>query len=401
MTFWLIAAGIASLMTGAALSPFLIARRRRPDDQAQEITFYKSQLNEIDAEFASGAMNATTHSQLHLEISRRLLVADRRATQAASNKRIPLPVRLTVLICALAVVPCALVIHSHVGQPGQPDQPLAKRIAAAESMRRNRPEQAEFIAEQDLRPPAVQSSDSEDARLIMRLRETVAARPDDLLGQRLLADSEAALGNFTAAAEAMAQVTALLGAQAEAADYAMTGQFLVAAAEGYVSPQAEAAFRAALDREPSNRLSRRYIGSMHLQNGRPDLAFRIWSELLSEESIDDGMATELARQLRFAAISAGLDGTQDPFEQALAQAARLPPRERLEFFQGVIEKLTIRLQEDGGSPKDWGHLIISNAVTGDLDSALLAYNQALAIFDGDQEIIDRLTQIAADAGLRP
>jgi cytochrome c-type biogenesis protein CcmH len=44
-----------------------------------------------------------------------------------------------------------------------------------------------------------------------RLRTTVAERPDDVQGQRLLARNEAALGNYAAARAAQERVVALLG----------------------------------------------------------------------------------------------------------------------------------------------------------------------------------------------
>ncbi|HCT32524.1 MAG TPA: c-type cytochrome biogenesis protein CcmI, partial [Sulfitobacter sp.] len=141
--------------------------------------------------------------------------------------------------------------------------------------RRNRPDQATAEAElpaADL-PPELSP---EYEALLTRLRETVAARPDDVQGHVLLAQNEARVGNYAAAAAAQGKVVRLKGAEASIDDVSGYAELLVMAAGGYVSPEAEAVLRAVLTRDVENGTARYYWGLMLVQTGRPDLAFRMW-----------------------------------------------------------------------------------------------------------------------------
>ena len=108
---------------------------------------------------------------------------------------------------------------------------------------------------------------------MQQLRETVANRPDDLQGHRLLAQNEARMGNFTAAADAQQEVLRLMGDTTRAEDITDYAELLILATNGYVSPEAEAALRAALVEDDQEGRARYYIGLMMVQTGRPDIAF--------------------------------------------------------------------------------------------------------------------------------
>ncbi|MFC6760384.1 tetratricopeptide repeat protein [Sulfitobacter porphyrae] len=122
-----------------------------------------------------------------------------------------------------------MLLYRTVGAPGYGDLGLADRIAFAEEMRENRPSQQ--TAEESLPPmPAEPGITEEFQTLMTRLRETVATRPEDLQGHRLLASNEARIGNFSAAAVAQQEVLRIKGESATAADYSDYGEFLILAA---------------------------------------------------------------------------------------------------------------------------------------------------------------------------
>ncbi len=85
------------------------------------------------------------------------------------------------------------------------------------------------------------NADPKHLELLAKLREALDERPDDLAGYELLARNEAGLGNFVAARKAQARILELKGEDATPADYANHAYLQIAAAGGYVSPEAEAA----------------------------------------------------------------------------------------------------------------------------------------------------------------
>jgi len=115
---------------------------------------------------------------------------------------------------------------------------------------------------------------------VERLRKAMADRPDDPRGFQLLAENEAALGNFVAAYQAQARLIALKGDTATADDYADYAEMMILAAGGYVSPEAEKALGTALGMDAGNAPALYYIGLMEAQVGRPDRTFAIWRQLL-------------------------------------------------------------------------------------------------------------------------
>ena len=58
--------------------------------------------------------------------------------------------------------------------------------------------------------------------------------------------------------------------------------------DGIVSPEAEKALRAALKINPENGGAKYYIGLMLAQNDRPDLALRLWKQLLKTDNLGHG-----------------------------------------------------------------------------------------------------------------
>ena len=75
---------------------------------------------------------------------------------------------------------------------------------------------------------------------------------------------------------------ALKAGAATGDDYTALAEYMVFAAGGYVSPQAEEALVNALKLAPQNPRARYFSGLALFQNGRPDVAYRMWSALLAE-----------------------------------------------------------------------------------------------------------------------
>lgn len=375
-----------------------------PDASEYDLKVYRDQLAEVERDVARGVIPHEDAERARTEISRRILAADASRSSAAPQNA---PNR--VLIGALAILLGAgsVALYLWIGQPGYGDLALKDRIAFAEQMRENRPSQQAAV---DSLPPFVPQENLSDdfVTLMERLRETVAGRPDDLQGYMLLAQNEARMGNFAAAAAAQENLLRIKAESVTAEDIADYGELLVMAAGGYVSPEAETAFRAALARDETDGRSRYYIGLMMIQTGRPDITFRLWDGLLRRGPADADWIEPILAQIETVAQLAGVNytvpaiGTGDargPSAEDIENAGQMTPAERMEMIGGMVEGLSNRLATEGGPPQDWARLITSLAIMGNPDQALAVYTNAMEVFAGDPGAEDIIRAAGSQAGV--
>ena len=226
--FWIAALALALGVAGAVLAP-LIRGAARPERRASyDMQVYRDQLREIDADVARGVLSEDEAAGVRIEISRRLLgAADAEAVEAAvaaprrAACRAPRRSR-----CAVALAAGAVGLYSTLGAPGQAGPAAGARGSrdiAAE--RANRPSQAEVEAIASASAAAVPGADAPPDprgpprrwRWSSSLRDVLKTRPDDVEGHRLLARSEASLGNWSAARAAQQRLVDLLGPAAATA----------------------------------------------------------------------------------------------------------------------------------------------------------------------------------------
>lgn len=368
---------------------------------ARDLGIYRDQLAELDRDLARGIVTPEDATQARTEISRRILDADRRMTHGAEGV---VKTSTALPYAALLFVPLAAAgLYAALGRPALPDLPIAERLRAAEEARLNRPSQAEAVA--DAPKQAMPAPEPEYAALMKRLRDAVAARPDDVQGQSLLAANEAKLGNYDAALAAQDQVIALQGAAARADDLATRAEIRIFAAQGYVSPEAEADLTEALRRDPTNVPARYFSGLLMTQTGRPDLAFRLWASLLEEVPPDAPWAKTIRVQIETLAWFAGEPDYQPPGtapgpDAADMQAAvDMTPEERAQMISGMVAGLAERLASEGGSAEEWARLVNAYGQLGEKDKAAKAYADAKAALDGDAAGLAQVEEAAARAGV--
>lgn len=411
MTFWILAvlmtAGVAALVV---LALWRGGREQRAAEADMQV--YRDQLQEIERDLARGVLTPAEAEAVRLEVSRRLLEADRAAM--SGDDAAAAPRRATQAVAgamALAVVAGTIGLYVWLGAPGYPDLPLTERIAMAEEARASRPGQEVAEAEAAALPRLPVEAGPEYLRLMDQLRETVAARPDDIEGHRLLARNEAALGNFAAARAAQGQVLRLLGAEATARDWTDYADMMVLAAGGYVSPEAEAALVRALERDPAYPAARYYSGLLMIQTGRPDIGFRLWAALLDQSAPDDPWVAPIRSQIESLARIAGernytlppLGGpaarSPGPTAEQMAAAADMTPEERVEMIRGMVGGLSDRLAREGGPPEDWARLIGALGVLGDGDQARAIAEEAETVFAGNDQALSLIAEARMRAGI--
>ncbi len=405
MTFWLAAGILALIVTGL----MLLALRRADAEGAAvdyDLRVYRDQLKEVDRDMARGVIPADEAERLRTEISRRILEADRASVRRGKGAAAPRQATLAVLALVLAIVAGSFWIYVETGAPSYPDMPLQARIAASEELRASRPSQAEFEAQAGEMAPTRQP-DEQYLALIAQLRSAMEGRPDDVTGHRLLAQHEAALGNFRAAYTAQERVVELLDTQATGDEFAALAELKILAAGGAISSEAEAALSEALRRDPQNELARFLSGDMMAQLGRYDLAFRFWAPLLSQGSSEDPWYPTLRAVMPEIAWRAGqhnyeMPGPREsrgPTLEQVEAAEEMTAEERTEMVRGMVAGLSDRLANEGGTADDWARLIRAYGVLGDQGAASAIWTEAQVTFQDRPDELALILTAARDAGV--
>lgn len=407
MTFWIIAAALA---VGTGLLLALAALRGRQGAEppaAYDLRVYRDQLREIDRDATRGVIAEDEAERLRSEVSRRILAADTQLRARGATAGQPrLAGRAGALLAMVMVTGGGLALYGAVGAPGYGDMPLAARIAASEAARAERLDQQTAEARfgpGEAAPPA--GTSDEHLQLVQRLREVVAARPEDQQGLRFLVRSEAALGRMEAARHAQEQLIALRGEEASAADHATLAEIMIEAAGGYVSSDAVEALRAALERDPRAPTARFYLGLWHLQLDRPDLAFPVWRDLLEESRPNAPWLPAIRAEIGEIAQAAGVryeppaEGGRGPSAADMDAAAEMDPEARDQMIRGMVAGLSERLATEGGPVEDWARLINAYGVLGETDSARRIWQEARDTFAADAAAMEMLRAAAEAAGV--
>ena len=412
LLFWLVAGALALasgllLLRGAARAGGVGTgdTGSGPPARAEDIAVYRDQLSEVARDVVRGTLAADEAERLRAEIARRILEADRASREDRTEAAPRRGTAAAVSVVGLAMLG-ALASYAWLGAPGYPDVPLAERIARAEAIRANRPSQAEAVAKL---PAAVRKDpqDPEMADLMTRLREAVAKRPGDQRGLELLAQNEAALGNYAEAAAAWSQLIGIRGRAATAGDSASLADALILQANGYVSPEAEAALGEALSRDPGNGTARFYMGLLEAQIGRPDLAFRFWAPLLDASPPGAPWIPFVRERIDMVARAAGVRYTPPPppadapgpGAADIAAAAAMPPEDRQAMIGGMVERLSQRLASQGGSGAEWAQLITALGVLGDTARARAVWGEAQNVFAAAPDDLEQIAAAARKAGV--
>ncbi|CUH44103.1 c-type cytochrome biogenesis protein CcmI [Ruegeria atlantica] len=406
MSFWvliILTAAVTAVFLGYSI---LRARDSREPAAAYDLRVYREQLAGVDKDLARGVIGEADAERVRTEISRRILAADAQIQAQSTRLGPPLWASVTAIAAVgLILVGGAAWMYDRMGAAGLPDQPLSLRIDRAETLRAERPSQAEFEA--TATPAPLPQLEENYAALLEQLRETVEARPDDLQGHVLLAQHEANAGNFSAAYKAQQRVIELSGDAVPADAYSHLAEMMILSAGGYVSPEAEAALREALKRDPRHGPALYYLGQMMVQVGRPDIGYRIWTDALRNAPAGAPWVDAILAQLDELAFRAGVFNAPEvsapagpgPSQDDVEAAAALTPEERQEMIRGMVNQLSDRLATEGGAPEDWARLIAALGVLGEGQRAIDIRNEAMAVFAGNADALEIIDAAALQAGI--
>ncbi|MFY0619167.1 c-type cytochrome biogenesis protein CcmI [Shimia sp.] len=410
MIFWITAGALALVTSG--LFALALIRRTAEDEHpaAYDLRVYRDQLKEVDRDTARGIIGEADADRMRTEISRRILTADAQMqTHDAFADTGKAGATAMALGLGALVFASSAGLYLWLGSPGYRDMPLELRLEQVTEDMQNRPSQAEMEA----RVPAVApvTPEAEFAELMEKLRAAVSENPEDLRGQMLLARNEANLGNLNAAYTAQETVIALKGDEVTAGDYILHANLLIAAAQDYVSPEAEVSLRAGLEIDPLNNLGRYYFGLMMWQGGRPDVAYRIWDRVLRQSPADAPWVPSIRATITELAWYAGIDykmpaaapdhseGLSGPTSEDIEAAQELTAEDRQEMIAGMVAQLSDRLATEGGTPQEWARLIAAYGVLGDTDRASAIWEEAKGVFAAVPDALEIVRAGAERAGV--
>lgn len=395
MVFWIICI-ILALVVGALVVAPLWRADQAPESSA-DVAFYRAQLDELDRDVARGVIAQDDAGQSRIEISRRLLAADKDAGAMLTTQKSP-----AIAAMSLAVIGVVgLLGYFGLGAAGYPDLPLKARLAASEDMRTNRPSQTAMAAA----APAVPSVDLPEDYLasVTQLRAVVPTRGDDLQGWELLAYHEAQVGNFQASADAQARVITIKGNAADPADTHRLLDLMVTAAGGLVSPEAEDLARALFNANDNDLVARYYLGELYNQTDRPDVALRMWRSVVSDGDPTTYHTTAARAQIEDAALRAGekytLPEERGPSAEDIANASDLSAEDRTAMITNMVANLAERLADEGGPASEWARLINAYGVLGNTDAAKEVWLEAREVFAASNSAMATLRAAADRAGV--
>ena len=206
--------------------------------------------------------------------------------------------------------------------------------------------------------------------LITLLIARVRSAPTDLQAWVYLGRAYMGAGDPGDAAKAYSRAAAMAAGAGKpnAGLYSLYGEALVAAANGQVSDEAEAAFRAALKLDPKEPASRFFLGDALAAHGDKPGALSLWNGLLQDTPANSPLHQALVD--RIALVSAQAGAAPDP--------------------KAMVAMLAGRLKQNPDDAQGWLRLIRAYSVLGERAQAQDALQTARKTFQGRKDILASL-----------
>ena len=374
---------LAALVALAVAWPLL--RSRAGTLRRDALVVYRDQLEELDRDLARGLIDESGYGAARREIERRILAEGAHAQVAAPAQ----PARRRLVPAALLgviVVAGAAAIYADLGSPDLPALPFALR--------------------QDGNMPQMASEEEAQINeMIARLEQRLADDPGDVEGWLLLANTNAFVGRYAAAAQAMTEVLAI---DPENGGWqAAYGEFVALQHDGTVTPAARRAFERALVLSPGEPVALYYLAMADAQAGDVAGALEAWRALYAETPADAAWRDPLIARIAEAEEALGLepsdltpatsveqagnDGNSElrgPTEEDIAAAADMSQDDQLEMIRGMVAGLAERMAGEPDNLEGWSRLAQSYGVLGEWEKAQEAYEHVLTLTPGDPVVLD-------------
>lgn len=392
---------VLTLMTVLAAVGLAIPLVRRGDaaraERADTVTVLKAQLDEIESQAAAGAIEGAEADALKTDLKRRVLAEGRKADAPAR----PLPEK-TLLFLALGIVAVVTLagtgLYLKIGRPDVPASPALKGGAAgAASMATDAPghDQGEVGA------------------MIAQLETQMQREPGNVEGWRMLGWSYLQTGRNAEAAAAYGKAAALDPANAEY--LSAQGEATVLAAQGQVTPAAQAIFRRTLTVDPADPRARYYLAVAKDQAGDQKGAMDDWIALVKSAPPGAPWAGEVRAFVERVASERGIDlagrlppvtelaqapgAPRGPNAEQVAAAQDMNAGDRQAMIEGMVSGLAERLKQNPRDRAGWERLIRARMVLGQSSQAAADYRAARQAFSGSPADQQALREAALQLGV--
>lgn len=387
MILWMTLTVMVTLAAVALVIP-LVRRRDAAAPGASAVSILKGQLAELEAQEAAGAVAPDEAARLKLEIERRMLAEARDGEPPARSLGDKGMLRLAFGVAAGVAIGATLIY----ALTGRPDAPSAGHAASGAM------------------PGSAEHPGGDIPAMISQLEAQVQANPGDAEGWRMLGWARFQVGQFAESADAYARA-AVIEPQNPAHPSAR-GESLVQAADGQVTPEAAAAFRAALSLDPADPRARYFLAVQKDQAGDQDGAMADWIALVNEAPADAPWAGEVRRFVEDLARERGIDlagrlrpaaasgvPARGPTAEQMAAAEQLSPEQRQAMIQGMVDGLEQQLAVDPNDAEGWVRLMRARMVQGDGQAAARALTNARRAFAGNAAGLAQVNEAARGLGV--
>lgn len=371
--------GIFALLTASAVLAVLWPLTRRTgsgaEGDAADRAIYVEQIDEIERSHAAGELSDAEAGAARAEVGRRLLSAARREHDSVGPAVGSRVVRIVATLCIVCIPLGAVAVYASLGAPSVPDAPRAARLDGG-------------VEGQSI------------ATLVARVEDHLGKNPNDARGWAAIAPIYLRLGRAEDAATAFRTLIALEGPTSD--NETGLGEALALAAGGVVTADARIAFEKAASLDPANVKPRFYLALALSQEGRTDDARAAWDAIIGSAKGDEPWLqvakVERARLDPAPPMAAGA-AMPGPSAADVQAAAGMSGGDRQAMIEGMVGRLSERLETDGGSPDEWARLVRAQMVLGRRDAAVATLAKARAAFP-DNPAAQQTLDAVAD-GLEP
>jgi len=333
MEFWLTAALLTFAATLTVLLPLTRNKQEFLPPEKNDLEVYRDQLREVEADAARGMIDAPSAEQARIEISRRILGAEKSSADAAAEVKKVHSGRLLAFSAVLAVPLIAWGVYPLFGAPDTPSMPLAARLA-------NSPQ------------------NSSVDELIARAESHLAQNPNDARGWDVLAPIYLRIGRGADSVNAYRSAIRLEGENFTR--ILGLGEALIAVSGGPITAEAEGLFEKAAALEPNDIRPQYYLAQGEMQDGNADSAITRLQTFLDKAPKDAPWRAQVEQTIaRIRGSLAPSAPAKGPTTDDVDAAASMSPADRQAMVEGMVQRLDESLRENSGDIDGWKRLVRS------------------------------------------
>ena len=358
--FWFILSVFFILTLGGILLPLFRVRNETTPNTNHNITVYKSQLQELDADQQAGLLNDAESASARLEIERRLLKV---AEQGGNKESGPGVSRRLLAVATILVLLASAAFYLNTGMPGMPDFRLK--------------DQKHSVARQAEKD----SISIEKTHQVDNIKTHLIQNPSDKEAWHALGQYQSDLNRRDEAAHAYQRWYELAPGNIDAA--VTYGESLIMLSEGRVSPAALLVLTRARKIQPQNPAVRHYLALAQYQAGNVEFALASWKKLATDSKPGAPWLRQLNGWIRQAERDLDLNPDEgkmaaprlsDDERQAIAD---MSTAEQTNMIKGMVQRLQDKMDENPTNIEGWFRLAKAYSVLGQKEDAIRSLEAAL------------------------